>query len=145
MCARYPNATSMKVSGPSIHWHALKAISSLRYVGLQCHLCGQLNTYKFGWFVTFFVRNLEAITLGKGHIADDFFESITSCPMLQRLDIKYCTLGNGVPEIAHDRLRHLLLTKCRLARISIRWRKFITLLQDTFLDFFHHMFFTVLT
>ncbi|KAI9106891.1 hypothetical protein K1719_022419 [Acacia pycnantha] len=96
MCMRYPNATSIRISAPAIHWLVMEAISSL--------------------------RNLEAITLGRGQIADSFFHTLTNCPMLRRLNINDATLGNGIQEIAvnHDRLHHLLLTKCRVMRISIR-------------------------
>ncbi|KAF7830416.1 F-box/LRR-repeat protein 15-like [Senna tora] len=103
MCTRYPNATAVRVSGPSIHWLVMEAISSL--------------------------RNLEAITLGRGTIVDNFFHALTNCSMLKRLHINDATLGNGIQEIPinHDRLCHLQLTKCRVMRISVRCPQLETL------------------
>ena len=74
---------------------------------------------------TFFsplLRNLEALTLGKGQIGEIFFHSLADCQMLESLTINDATLGNGIQEITinHDRLRQLELTKCRVMRISIR-------------------------
>ncbi|XP_061349571.1 F-box/LRR-repeat protein 15-like [Gastrolobium bilobum] len=96
MCRRYPNATAMSISGPSIYLLVMKAISSL--------------------------RNLEVLTLGKGQIADTFFHALADCYMLKRLNINDSTLGNGIQEISinHDRLCHLQLTKCRVMRIAVR-------------------------
>ncbi|XP_027333810.1 F-box/LRR-repeat protein 15 isoform X3 [Abrus precatorius] len=96
MCRRYPNATAMSISGPSIYMLVMKAISSL--------------------------RNLEVLTLGRGQIADTFFHALADCSMLKRLNINDSTLGNGIQEISinHDRLCHLQLTKCRVMRIAVR-------------------------
>ncbi|KAK4274541.1 hypothetical protein QN277_017744 [Acacia crassicarpa] len=96
MCSRYPNATALSVSGPSMHTLVMKAISSL--------------------------RNLEVLILGRGQILDNFFHALADCIMLQKLSINDATLGNGIQEICiyHDRLCHLQLTKCRVMRISVR-------------------------
>ncbi|XP_020234612.1 F-box/LRR-repeat protein 15 [Cajanus cajan] len=96
MCRRYPNATSMSISGSGIYLLVMKAISSL--------------------------RNLEVLTLGRGQIADTFFHALADCCMLKNLNINDSTLGNGIQEITinHDRLCHLQLTKCRAMRIAVR-------------------------
>ncbi|KAI9118289.1 hypothetical protein K1719_010621 [Acacia pycnantha] len=96
MCSRYPNATALSVSGPSMHTLVMKAISSL--------------------------RNLEVLILGRGPILDNFFHALADCTMLKKLSINDATLGNGIQEICiyHDRLCHLQLTKCRVMRISVR-------------------------
>ena len=67
-------------------------------------------------------RNLEVLTLGRGHLGDVFFHSLADCHMLRTLNVSDATLGNGIQEIPlnHDRLRHIQLTKCRVMRISIR-------------------------
>ncbi|RDX77207.1 F-box/LRR-repeat protein 15, partial [Mucuna pruriens] len=96
MCRRYPNVTAIRMSGPATYQLVMKAISSL--------------------------RNLEALTLGKGHILDNFFHALTDCSMLRRLSINDAILGSGIQEISvnHDRLCHLQLTKCRVMRIAVR-------------------------
>ncbi|RYR05982.1 hypothetical protein Ahy_B06g085793 isoform D [Arachis hypogaea] len=96
MCRRYPNATAMSISGPTIYLLVMKAISSL--------------------------RNLEVLTLGRGQIADTFFHALGDCSMLKRLNINDSTLGNGIQEISinHERLCHIQLTKCRVMRIAVR-------------------------
>ncbi|XWS26471.1 hypothetical protein CRYUN_Cryun26dG0035300 [Craigia yunnanensis] len=97
MCQRYPNATEVNLSGtPDIHLLVMKAVSSL--------------------------RNLEALTLGKGQVGDAFFLALAECSMLRSLDVNDAILGNGVQEITinHDQLCDLKVTKCRVMRISIR-------------------------
>ncbi|XP_022732553.1 F-box/LRR-repeat protein 15-like isoform X2 [Durio zibethinus] len=97
MCQRYPNATEVNLSGtPNIHLLVMKAVSSL--------------------------RNLEALTLGKGQLGDAFFHALAECSMLRSLDVNDAILGNAVQEISinHDRLCDLKVTKCRVMRISIR-------------------------
>ncbi|ESW33047.1 hypothetical protein PHAVU_001G038700 [Phaseolus vulgaris] len=96
MCRRYPNATAVSISGSAIYLLVMRAISSL--------------------------RNLEALTLGRGQIADTFFHALADCSMLKKLNINDSTLGNGIQEITinHDRLCHLQLTKCRVMRIAVR-------------------------
>ncbi|KAI5669615.1 hypothetical protein M9H77_19468 [Catharanthus roseus] len=104
MCHRYPNATAVNIySTPNIHSLVMKAISSL--------------------------RNLEVLTLGKGQIAETFFQALTDCHMLRSLTISDATLGNGIQEIPiyHDRLRLLQVVKCRVLRISIRCPQLETL------------------
>ncbi|MBA0868614.1 hypothetical protein Goshw_016326, partial [Gossypium schwendimanii] len=68
------------------------------------------------------LRNLEALTLGKGQLGDAFFHALTECSMLRSLDVNDAILGDDVQEILinHDRLCDLKLTKCRVMRISIR-------------------------
>ncbi|XP_020236572.1 F-box/LRR-repeat protein 15 [Cajanus cajan] len=96
ICRRYPNITAIRMSGPSTYQLVMKAISSL--------------------------RNLEALTLGRGHIMDNFFHALADCSMLRRLSINDAILGSGIQEISvnHDRLCHLQLTKCRVMRIAVR-------------------------
>ncbi|KAK7311950.1 hypothetical protein RJT34_10445 [Clitoria ternatea] len=104
ICRRYPNATAIRVSGPSSYLLVMKAISSL--------------------------RNLEVLTLGRGHIADSFFHALADCSMLKRLSINDAILGSGIQEISvnHDRLCHLQLTKCRVMRIAVRCPQLETML-----------------
>lgn len=68
------------------------------------------------------VRNLEALTLGRGQLGDAFFHALADCSMLKSLNVNDATLGNGVQEIPinHDQLRRLEITKCRVMRVSIR-------------------------
>lgn len=68
-------------------------------------------------------RNLEVLTLGKGQLAETFFQALTDCHTLRSLTINDATLGNGIQEIPifHDRLRLLQVVKCRVLRISIRY------------------------
>ncbi|CAJ2675178.1 unnamed protein product [Trifolium pratense] len=96
MCRRYPNATALSISGPSIYSLVMKAISML--------------------------RNLEVLTLGRGQIGDAFFLALPECSMLRKLNISDSTLGNSIQEISvvHERLCHLELTKCRVMRIQVR-------------------------
>ncbi|KAK8509178.1 hypothetical protein V6N13_062233 [Hibiscus sabdariffa] len=97
MCRRYPNATEVNLIGtPSMNHLVMKAVYSL--------------------------RNLEALTLGKGQIGDAFFHALTDCSMLRSLGVNDAILGDGVQEIPinHDRLCDLKVTKCRVMRISIR-------------------------
>ncbi|MBA0568198.1 hypothetical protein Golob_005707 [Gossypium lobatum] len=97
MCQLYPNATEVNLSGiPISHLLVMKAVYSL--------------------------RNLEALTLGKGQLGDAFFHALTECSMLRSLDVNDAILGDDVQEILinHDRLCDLKLTKCRVMRISIR-------------------------
>ncbi|XVF89020.1 hypothetical protein PTKIN_Ptkin19aG0097800 [Pterospermum kingtungense] len=97
MCQRYPNATEVNLSGtPNMHLLVMKAVSSL--------------------------RNLEALTLGKGQLGDSFFHALAECSMLRSLEVNDAILGNGGQEIPinHDRLCDLKVTKCRVMRISIR-------------------------
>ncbi|XVE53839.1 hypothetical protein DITRI_Ditri03aG0034200 [Diplodiscus trichospermus] len=97
MCQRYPNATEVNLCGtPNMHLLVMKAVSSL--------------------------RNLEALTLGKGQLGDAFFHVMAECNMLRSLDVNDAILGNGVQEIPinHERLCDLKVTKCRVMRISIR-------------------------
>ncbi|XP_027354138.1 F-box/LRR-repeat protein 15-like isoform X2 [Abrus precatorius] len=96
ICRSYPNATAISISGSSIYFLVMKAISSL--------------------------RNLEVLTLGRGHIADSFFHALADCSMLKRLSINDAILGSGIQEISinHDRLCHLQLIKCRVMRIAVR-------------------------
>ncbi|RYQ85246.1 hypothetical protein Ahy_B10g104750 isoform B [Arachis hypogaea] len=96
MCRRYPRATAVSISGATISSLVMKAISSL--------------------------RNLEVLTLGKGHIPDGFFHALEDCSMLKRLSINDATLGSGIQEISitHYRMCHLQITKCRVMRIAVR-------------------------
>ncbi|XVF35268.1 hypothetical protein REPUB_Repub18cG0131000 [Reevesia pubescens] len=97
MCQRYPNATEVNLSStPILHLLVMKAVSSL--------------------------RNLEALTLGKGQLGEAFFHALAECSMLRSLDVNDAVLGNGVQEIPinHDKLCDLKVTKCRVMRISIR-------------------------
>ncbi|GMI89366.1 SLOW MOTION [Hibiscus trionum] len=97
MCQRYPNATEVNLSGThNMHLLVMRAISSL--------------------------RNLEALTLGRGHLGDAFFHALVECSMLRSLDVNDAILGNGLQEIPinHDRLCDLKVTKCRVMRLSIR-------------------------
>ncbi|XP_039066356.1 F-box/LRR-repeat protein 15-like [Hibiscus syriacus] len=97
MCQRYPNATEVNLSGTrNMHLLAMRAVSSL--------------------------RNIEALTLGRGQLGDAFFHALVECSMLRSLDVNDAFLGNGVQEIAinHDRLCDLKVTKCRVMRLSIR-------------------------
>ncbi|KAL9442099.1 hypothetical protein AB3S75_020582 [Citrus x aurantiifolia] len=97
VCQRYPNATEVNIYGaPAIHLLVMKAVSLL--------------------------RNLEALTLGRGQLGDAFFHALADCSMLKSLNVNDATLGNGVQEIPinHDQLRHLEITKCRVMRVSIR-------------------------
>ncbi|KAL7170798.1 hypothetical protein ACSBR2_035635 [Camellia fascicularis] len=104
MCQRYPNAIEVNVYGaPAIHLLVMKAVSSL--------------------------RNLEALTLGKGQLGETFFQALTDCQLLKSLAIIDATLGNGIQDIPvyHDRLRQLQIVKCRVLRISIRCPQLETL------------------
>ncbi|MED6206877.1 F-box/LRR-repeat protein 15 [Stylosanthes scabra] len=96
MCRRYPRATAVSISGSTIFLLVMKAISSL--------------------------RNLEVLTLGKGHLSDGFFHALEDCSMLKRLSISDATLGSGIQEISitHYRMCHLQITKCRVMRIAVR-------------------------
>ncbi|KAK1549986.1 hypothetical protein Q3G72_011881 [Acer saccharum] len=97
VCHRYPNATEVNIFGaPAIHLLVMRAISSL--------------------------RNLEALTLGRGQLGDTFFHALADCQLLKSLIVNDSTLGNGIQEIPinHDQLRHLELIKCRVMRVSIR-------------------------
>ncbi|KAL5783523.1 hypothetical protein ACOSP7_008552 [Xanthoceras sorbifolium] len=97
VCQRYPNATEVNIFGaPAIHLLVMTAVSSL--------------------------RNLEALTLGRGHLVDTFFHALADCQLLKSLIVNDSTLGTGVQEIPihHDQLRHLELIKCRVMRVSIR-------------------------
>ncbi|XVF48748.1 hypothetical protein PTKIN_Ptkin03bG0214400 [Pterospermum kingtungense] len=97
MCQRYPKATEVNLSGtPDIHLLVMEAVSSL--------------------------RNLEALTLGKGQLGDAFFYELSECHLLRSLDVNDAILGNGGQDITinHDRLCDLKLTKCRVMRMSIR-------------------------
>ncbi|KAF8018571.1 hypothetical protein BT93_H3453 [Corymbia citriodora subsp. variegata] len=104
MCRRYPNAAEVNITGATaIHLLVMKAVSSL--------------------------RNLEALTLGKGQLGDAFFYALSECNLLKSLNVTDATLGNGIQEIPinHDRLRHLQLIKCRVMRISVRCPQLETL------------------
>ncbi|XP_009626177.1 F-box/LRR-repeat protein 15 [Nicotiana tomentosiformis] len=104
MCRRYPNATAVNLYGTlNIHTLAMKAVSSL--------------------------RNLEALTLGRGQLGETFFQALTDCHMLKSLTVNDATLGNGIQEIPiyHDRLRLLQLVKCRVLRVSVRCPQLETL------------------
>ncbi|KAJ8750940.1 hypothetical protein K2173_016121 [Erythroxylum novogranatense] len=104
MCQRYPNAIEVNIFGaPANHLLVMKAVSSL--------------------------RNLEVLTLGKGQLGDLFFHALAECSMLKTLNVNDAALGNNIQEIHinHDRLRHLQLTKCRVARITVRCPQLETL------------------
>ncbi|XP_010261912.1 PREDICTED: F-box/LRR-repeat protein 15-like [Nelumbo nucifera] len=104
MCHRYPNASEVNILGAlSIDDHVMIAITSL--------------------------RNIEALTLGKEQLRDDFFHSLADFSMLKTLRVVDATLGNGIQEISvyHDRLRHLQILKCRVLRISVRCPQLETL------------------
>lgn len=104
MCRRYPNATTINLYGtPNIHPLAMKVVSSL--------------------------RNLDALTLGRGQLGETFFQALTDCHVLKSLTINDATLGNGIQEIPiyHDSLRLLQLVKCRVLRVSIRCPQLETL------------------
>ncbi|GAB2285878.1 F-box/LRR-repeat protein 15 [Dionaea muscipula] len=104
ICRRYPRASKVNFSGtPVVHLLAMRAVSLL--------------------------RNLEAMTLGRGHLGEALFLALTDCQMLQRLIVNDATLGNSVQEISfnHDRLQHLQITKCRVFRLSVRCPQLETL------------------
>ncbi|XP_052211557.1 F-box/LRR-repeat protein 15 isoform X2 [Diospyros lotus] len=97
MCHRYPNANKVNIYGaPLIHSLVMKTVSSL--------------------------RNIEALTLGRGQLGETVFQVLTDCQLLKNLVINDATLGNGIQEIPiyHDRLRELHVVKCRVLRISVR-------------------------
>ncbi|KAI7996480.1 F-box/LRR-repeat protein 15 [Camellia lanceoleosa] len=75
------------------------------------------------------LRNLEALTLGKGQLGETFFQALTDCQLLKSLAIIDATLGNGIQDIPvyHDRLRQLQIVKCRVLRISVRCPQLETL------------------
>lgn len=126
MCRRYPNATALSISGPAIYLLVMKAICSLRYV-FSVILHSIKLSWTWGWFVVIIFRNLEALTLGRGQIADSFFLALPDCSMLKKLHINDSTLGNGIQEISviHERLCDLEITKCRVMRIQVRWICFV--------------------
>ncbi|GAB4854539.1 F-box/LRR-repeat protein 15 [Ancistrocladus abbreviatus] len=104
ICHRYPRATEVNFSGtPAIHLLVMRAVSLL--------------------------RNLEALTLGRGQLGDTFFHALSDCEMLKSLIVNDATLGNSVQEISinHDRLQHLQITKCRVLRIFVRCPQLETL------------------
>uniref|UniRef100_A0A1J3K3K4 F-box/LRR-repeat protein 15 n=1 Tax=Noccaea caerulescens TaxID=107243 RepID=A0A1J3K3K4_NOCCA len=105
MCHRYPNATEVNIFGaPFVNALALKAATTL--------------------------RNLEALTIGKGgHISENLFQALGECNMLRSVTVSEAMLGNGAQEIhlSHDRLRELKITKCRVMRLSIRCPQLRTL------------------
>ncbi|XP_051151583.1 F-box/LRR-repeat protein 15-like isoform X2 [Andrographis paniculata] len=97
MCRRYPNTTGVNVYGtPALHPLAMKAVCSL--------------------------RKLQVLTLGKGQLAETFFQALPDCHLLMNLNINDAMLGSGIQEIPihHDGLRELQIVKCRVLRISIR-------------------------
>ncbi|CAH2077070.1 unnamed protein product [Thlaspi arvense] len=97
MCLRYPNATEVNVYGTTtVNALAMKAATTL--------------------------RNLEVLTVGKGHISENLFQALGECSMLRNVTVSEAILGNGAQEIhlSHDRLRELKITKCRVMRLSIR-------------------------
>ncbi|GMP49179.1 hypothetical protein CsSME_00016242 [Camellia sinensis var. sinensis] len=75
------------------------------------------------------LKNLEALTFGKGKIGETFFQALTDCQLLKSLVIHDATLGNGIQEIPiyDDRLRQLQIVKCRVLRISVRCPQLETL------------------
>lgn len=96
ICYRYPRATEVNLCGnPDIHMLVMRAVSLL--------------------------RNLEALTLGRGQLGEAFFHALSDCPLLKKLVVNDAALGNGVHEISinHDRLQHLQVTKCRVLRVSV--------------------------
>lgn len=97
MCRRYPNATKVNIFGTQAnHLLVFEAVSSL--------------------------RNLESLTLGKGHVGETFFHALANCYMLKTLVVNDATFGSGLQEISivHDKLNHLEITKCRLLRVTVR-------------------------
>lgn len=97
ICHRYPRATEVNLCGnPEMHVLVMRAVSLL--------------------------RNLEALTLGRGQLGEAFFHALSGCPYLTKLVVCDAALGNGVQEISinHDRLQHLQVTKCRVLRVSVR-------------------------
>ncbi|KAK9741586.1 hypothetical protein RND81_03G115400 [Saponaria officinalis] len=104
ICHRYPRATELSLCGnPDMHTLVMRAISLL--------------------------RNLEVLTIGKGHLGEEFFHALSDCPLLRKLVVRDAALGNGVQEISinHDRLKHLQVTKCRVLRVSVRCPQLDTL------------------
>ncbi|XP_047320069.1 F-box/LRR-repeat protein 15-like [Impatiens glandulifera] len=104
ICQRYPNATGVNICGaPAVHNLAMVAVSSL--------------------------RNLDTLTVGKGQLAEPFFQALTECSALRNLTIIDGSLGNGIQEIPiyHDRLKHLQIVKCRVLRICVRCPQLETL------------------
>ncbi|KAL1557278.1 F-box/LRR-repeat protein 15 [Salvia divinorum] len=104
MCQRYPNAAAVNIYGTcAIHSFGIKSINLL--------------------------RNLEALTLGKGQLGETFFQALTDCHTLRNLTINDATLGTGLQEIPihHDRLHDLQIVKCRVLRVSIRCPQLETL------------------
>ncbi|GMG99167.1 hypothetical protein Nepgr_001007 [Nepenthes gracilis] len=104
ICHRYPRATEANFSGaPVINMLVMRAVSLL--------------------------RNLKALTLGRGQLGDTIFHALSDCNMLKSLIVNEATLGNSVQEISinHDRLQHLQITKCRVLRVSVRCPQLETL------------------
>ncbi|KNA12798.1 hypothetical protein SOVF_122690 [Spinacia oleracea] len=97
ICHRYPRATEVNLCGnPEMHTLVMRAVALL--------------------------RNLEALTLGRGQLGETFFLALSDCPLLKKLVVSDAALGNGVQEISinHERLEHLQVTKCRVLRVSVR-------------------------
>ncbi|KAK9683909.1 hypothetical protein RND81_10G174200 [Saponaria officinalis] len=104
ICFRYPRAIEVNLcANPDMHLLVMRAVSML--------------------------RNLEALTIGKGQLGEAFFDALTDCPLLKKLVVCDAALGNGVQEISinHDMLQHLQITKCRVLRVSLRCPQLDTL------------------
>lgn len=88
---------------------------------------GHISTVQLPLKHLFSPRNLEVLILGKGKIAETFFQALTDCHMLRSLTINDATLGNDIQEIPiyHDRLRLLQVVGCLIfSRVSIRYNIF---------------------
>lgn len=126
MCWRYPNAAEVNITGPAaIHLLVMKAVSSLRwliFIFFKFLVCFPYCYCLIATVLLMTIRNLEALTLGRGQLGDTFFYALSDCNLLKSLNVTDATLGNGIQEIPinHDKLRHLQLIKCRVMRISVR-------------------------
>ncbi|WZZ09570.1 hypothetical protein YC2023_095491 [Brassica napus] len=98
MCHRYPNATRVNVYGvPAVNALAMKAATTL--------------------------RNLETLTIGNGHISENFFQILGECNSLRSVTISDAVLGSGGPQeihLSHDRLHKLKIRQCSALRLSLR-------------------------
>ncbi|CAO2816627.1 unnamed protein product [Amaranthus hypochondriacus] len=95
----------------------------------EVNLCGNRDMHMLVMRAVALLRNLVALTLGRGQLGEAFFNNLSDCPLLTQLVVCDAALGNGVQEISinHDRLQHLQVTKCRVLRVSVRCPKLVTL------------------
>ncbi|KAG2319597.1 hypothetical protein Bca4012_054198 [Brassica carinata] len=94
MCQRYPNATKVNVYVvPAVNDLALKAATTL--------------------------RNLEVLTIGNGHISENFFQILGECNRLRSVTISEAICPQEI-HLSHDQLHKLKIRKCSALRLSIR-------------------------